>query len=79
MDLRLVLRAQAERLGLQMLTVQQKKDGEGGEINLWTLLTKDAALLKRAEFQRQKLTDDGRKVLWTDARSDLMAIRAKRE
>ena len=79
LDLRLVLRAQAERLGLQMLTVQQKKDGEGSEINLWTLLTKDAALLKRAEFQRQKLTDDGRKVLWTDARSDLMAIRAKRE
>ena len=79
LDLRPVLRAQADRLGLQMLTVSQSRDRLGAEHNAWVLLTKDTALLARPELQKQKVNDDGRKVLWTDARSDLMAIRAKRE
>ena len=79
LDLRPVLRAQADRLGLQMLSVRANRDGFGGEKNEWVLLTKDTLLLARSEFQKQKMADDDRKVLWTDSRSDLMAIRAKRE
>lgn len=79
LDLRPVLRAQADRLGLRMLTVSQFRDGLGAEHNAWVLLTKDTVLLERPEFKKQTVADDGRKVLWTDARSDLMAIRARRE
>ena len=79
LDLRPVLRAQAERLALQMLVARQSRNKFGAESNVWVLLTKDEALLARPEFQKLMVRDNGRKVLWTDARSDLMAIRANRE
>ena len=39
----------------------------------------DATLLGREELTKHKIESDGRKVLWTDARSDLMAILMQRE
>ncbi len=79
LDLRPVLLAHADRLNLKMLVVRQERDGLGAERNVWVLLTKDEALLAHSDFQQQKMSNGDRKVLWTDARSDLMAIRVKRE
>ena len=79
LDLRPVLLAHADRLNLKMLVVRQERDGLGAERNVWVLLTKDEALLAHSDFQQQKMSNGDRKVLWTDARSDLMAIRMKRE
>ena len=79
LDLRPVLLAHADRLNLKMLVVRQERDGLGAEHNVWVLLTKDEALLAHSDLQQQKMSNGDRKVLWTDARSDLMAIRVKRE
>lgn len=79
LDLRPVLLAHADRLNLKMLVVRQERDGLGAERNVWVLLTKDEALLAHSDFQQQKMSNGDSKVLWTDARSDLMAIRVKRE
>ena len=79
LDLRPVLQAQAERLGLQTLTVSKRSDKVGAAHNNWVLMTTDSTLLGRDELTTRQLKDDGRKVLWTDARSDLMAILTKRE
>lgn len=79
LDLRPVLHAQAERLGLRTLTVSKRSDKVGAAHNVWVLMTTDSTLLGRDELTSRQIKDDGRKVLWTDARSDLMAILAKRE
>lgn len=79
LDLKPVLLAQAERLGQQMLTVVKHSDSEGAATSEWVLLSRDAALFSRNELAKHKAASDGRKVLWTDDRSDLMAILMKRE
>ncbi len=79
LDLRPVLHAQAERLGLHALTISKRSDKVGADANDWVLLTTDSTLLARDELTTRQLKDDGRKVLWTDARSDLMAILSKRQ
>lgn len=78
LDLRPVLRAQAERLNHQALTVRCDQ-GENSIFNLWVLMSNDLTLLSRAEIRKRRTVDDGRKVLWTDTRSDLMAILEKRQ
>lgn len=78
LDLRPVLRAQSELLGLEMLTVSQSSNKLGATHSMWVLMTADKSMLARPEIQKHKIDDDGRKVLWTDARSDLMAILMKR-
>ncbi|MFM9961386.1 MAG: spermidine synthase [Planctomycetaceae bacterium] len=78
LDLRPVLRAQAERLNHHAVTVRCDQ-GENSTLNVWVLMTNDQTLLSRAEIRRRRTADDDRQVLWTDARSDLMAILAKRQ
>lgn len=77
LDLRPVLRAQAERLKMKMVVLTQRGNDEGAEHNKWVLLTSDAQLLARQELQGDSPQDEGKKILWTDARSDLMAILSK--
>jgi predicted O-methyltransferase YrrM len=74
LDHRPVLRAQAERVGLQSLTVVQNPDNLGASHNLWVLMTHDSELLAREEMTKRRMKDNGRRILWTDSRSDLMAI-----
>ena len=69
----------AERLGQQMLSVMKHSDHAGAAHSDWVLISRDAALLGREELTKHKIESDGRKVLWTDARSDLMAILMQRE
>jgi hypothetical protein len=78
LDLKPVLRAQAERLNLQMLTIVKISDGAGAAHCEWVLMTSDLALLARKELQKRREPSDDRNVLWTDARSDLMAILMQR-
>lgn len=79
LDLRPVLQAQAERLGQQAFTIVKHRDANGANHNAWVLLSSNAELLANDELRKRHVRDDGRKVLWTDARSDLMAILAKRQ
>ncbi|MBC7819956.1 MAG: fused MFS/spermidine synthase [Planctomycetaceae bacterium] len=79
LDLRPVLQAQAERLDLQASSIVKRHDKTGANDNAWVLLTNNSTLLAHGELTKRQLKDDGRKVLWTDARSDLMAILSKRE
>ena len=78
LDLRPVLRAQAERLNHHALTVRCDV-GENSTFSLWVLMTNDLKLLSRPEIRKRRTVDDGRKVLWTDARSDLVTILEKRQ
>jgi len=78
-DLKPVLLAQAERLGQQMLTVIKHSDTAGAATSEWVLLSRDASLFSRKELAKHKFASGGRKILWTDDRSDLMAILMKRE
>ncbi len=79
LDLKPVLQAQAERLGQQTLTVVKYSDDTGAAHSEWVLMSRDAELLGHPELAKRSVVNDGRKVLWTDARSDLMAILMKRE
>lgn len=79
LDLRPVLRAQAERFGWQMLVAVQNRDDAGASHNAWVLLSSDAERLACQELVAKQVRDDGRKILWTDARSDLMAILSRRK
>lgn len=77
LDLRPVLLAQAERLGLTMLSLRHNHrttPAPGATINTWVLLTKNTELLNASGIQAAKIPDSDRKVLWTDGRSDLLAI-----
>jgi uncharacterized integral membrane protein/protein-L-isoaspartate O-methyltransferase len=79
LDLKPVLQAQAERLGQELLTVVKYSDHDGAAHSDWVLLSRDAELLGHPELAKRSVANDGRKVLWTDARSDLMAILMQRE
>lgn len=74
-----VLRAQAERLGQRMISVLKPHDKTGASSNVWVVMSSNDELLARDEFQKRLLKTDDRQVLWTDARSDLMAILMKRD
>ena len=78
LDLRPVLRAQAERINYHALTVRCDQS-ENATASNWVLMTNDLSLLSRKEIRKRRTESDERKVLWTDARSDLMAILAKRK
>lgn len=78
LDLWPVLNAQADRLGQQAVFVSKTHDRTGASSNDWVLISGHTPLLDHAELVKRRVQKPDRKTLWTDARSDLMAILAKR-
>ncbi len=76
LDLRPVLLAQAERAHRRMQSVRfnGRNLTTGGEVSTWAFLTTDVTALAHGDFQKLQQLETTTKQLWTDARSDLLAI-----
>lgn len=79
LDLWPVLNAQAERLGQRAVSVQKTHDKTGASNNVWVLIGVNDSLLCHEAITKRLGKNNDRKVLWTDARSDLMAILMRRD
>ncbi|MBC7816964.1 MAG: spermidine synthase, partial [Planctomycetaceae bacterium] len=55
LDLQPVLRAQAQRLGQQTISVAKRHDKTGASSNVWVLMTRNKALLGRDELKNRQM------------------------